>query len=289
MTKRKDWLAVITILLMCVTTIPGILSIDFSHSYHFTNLYHQSVSMYGYGIYAFDSYLQAPVSIGTDLCILLVLVPMFIYTYLQYRKSNDSITELKLISVYSVALYYAASIAFGLTYNRLFLVYVALFSSSLFGMFIHIKKITWNQIIHVTRGHKIFLILCGSALIIAWLPDIIPSTLHGGTLSIIAVYTTIITYVLDMGILSPLCFVSLYLLIKKQSMGTLILAVMLKLCMLVGIMMIPQTICQVASGVDVPIPALVTKSLSFVALGGFAYYFNTKMYKELSYEEKKEK
>ena len=91
MTKRKDFLAVVTLLLLCVTAIPGIMSIDFSHAYSFLNQYGQSVSIYGYGIYAFDSYFKAPISIGTDFCILFVLVPMFLYTYIQYRKSSDSL------------------------------------------------------------------------------------------------------------------------------------------------------------------------------------------------------
>lgn len=98
---------------MCATTIHGILSIDFSHAYSFLNQYGQSVSIYGYGIYSFDSYFKAPILSGTDFCILFVLVPMFAYTYIQYRKSNGPLTEIKMISVYSVALYYAASMAFG--------------------------------------------------------------------------------------------------------------------------------------------------------------------------------
>jgi hypothetical protein len=57
--------------------------------------------------------------------------------------------------------------------------------------------------------------------------------------------------------------------------------------MVVGIMMIPQTICQIASGAELPLPALITKSFSFVLLGGFAFYFNHKIYREL--EDEKEK
>ena len=37
----------------------------------------------------------------------------------------------------------------------------------------------------------------------------------------------------------------------------------------------------VLSGVELPLPALLTKVLSFVALGGFALYFNHRMYQEL--------
>ena len=59
------------------------------------------------GIYANDSYFKAPISIGTDFCILFVLVPLFLYTYLQYQKRADMISEMKLIAVYAVAFYYA--------------------------------------------------------------------------------------------------------------------------------------------------------------------------------------
>ena len=281
MNKKKDILAIVTMISMCVTSICGILSMKFEYAHDFINQYGHTVKLFGYGIYANDSYFKAPISIGTDFCILFVLVPLFLYTYLQYQKKADTLSEMKLISVYAVAFYYAASIAFGVTYNQIFLVYVLLFTCSLFGMFSHIKNIQIKQKITVTRGLCVFLVITGVALIVAWLPDIISAMLEGGTLSLIGVYTTEITYVLDMGMISPLCFVCLYLLKKNDGLGVVLLAVLLKLCIIVGIMIIPQSICQAISGIELPLPALLTKALSFVALGGFAFYFNHRMYQEI--------
>ena len=281
MNKKKDFLAIVTMLCMCITTICGILSMNFEYAHDFVNQYGHTVKIFGYGIYANDSYFKAPISIGTDFCILFVLVPMFLYTYMQYQKKADMISEIKLISVYAVAFYYAASVAFGVTYNQIFLVYVLLFTCSLFGMFSHIKKIDVKQKITATKGLQAFLIISGIALIVAWLPDIISAMLKGGTLPLIGVYTTEITYVLDMGVISPMCFVCLYLMKKNDSLGVVLLAVLLKACIIVGIMVVPQTICQTLSGVELPLPALLTKVLSFVALGGFALYFNHRMYQEL--------
>ncbi len=281
---RRDYLAIITIILLIIAGVAGILSLNLEHSYEFVNQYGHSVQMYGYGIYAFDTYFQAPVSIGTDIFIILVLVPLFIYTYIIYMKKGDKVSQLKLISLYSVAFYYAASIVFGLTYNRLFLVYVALFTSSLFGMFRHTSNIKLTTTIKATRGLKVFLVLSGIALIVAWLPDIIPTIIHGTTLPLIGVYTTCITYVLDMGIIAPLCFVCIYLLAKKNPLGMIVEAAILKLCISVGILMFPQTICLILSGCHLPIPVLITKSFSFILLGGFALYFNRKMYLELRAE-----
>ena len=281
MKTKQDWLAVATIILMIITSIAGILSINFSTSYNFINQYGHTVEMYGYGIYDFDTYFQAPISIGTDICILFVVVPLFIYTYVGFWKKRDKVSQLKLISIFAVAFYYAASISFGLTYNRLFLAYVALFSCSLFGMFRQIITLKLDKIGSLSRGLKVFLVLAGVALIVAWFPDIIPSLVDGTTLSLIGVYTTNITYILDMGIISPLCLVCYYFLKQKNTLGTLLLAILLKLCIIVGIMMFPQTICQMLSGCTIPLPALITKSLSFVFLGGFAFYFNKRLYREL--------
>lgn len=281
MNRKKDILAIVTMICMCVTSICGILSMKFDYAHDFLNQYGHTVKIFGYGIYANDSYFKAPISIGTDFCILFVLVPMFLYTYMQYQKKADMISEIKLISVYAVAFYYAASIAFGVTYNQIFLVYVLLFTCSLFGMFSHIRSVNVGQKITATKGLQAFLVISGIALIVAWLPDIISAMLKGGTLSLIGVYTTEITYVLDMGVISPMCFVCLYLLKKSDGLGVVLLAVLLKLCVIVGIMIIPQSICQMLSGVELPLPALLTKVLSFVALGGFALYFNHRMYQEL--------
>ncbi len=281
MKYKQDWLAVATIILMIITSVAGILSLNFSASYNFINQYGHTVEMYGYGIYAYDTYFQAPISIGSDFCTLFVGVPMFIYTYVRYVRGKDMPSQLQLISMYAIAFYYAASISFGLTYNRLFLIYVALFSCSLFGMFRHIITLKLNRIGSLSKGLTVFLVMAGVALIVAWFPDIVPTLIDGRTLSLIGVYTTNITYVLDMGIISPLCLVCYYLLKQKNPLGTLLLAILLKLCILVGIMMFPQTICQMMSGCNIPLPALITKSVSFVLLGGFAFYFNKRLYKEL--------
>ena len=115
--------------------------------------------------------------LGTDFCILFVFVPLFIYSYRKHHAQNSLSSKLQLISVYGVSLYYPASIAFGVAYNSLFLIYIALFSCSLLDLFYYL------------------------------------STLHS--------HAT----------LAP-------------TMDTLILAIILRLCWIVGIMMISQTVLQ---------------------------------------------
>ncbi len=282
MTKKINILPLIIIILLFITSIFGILSFDSGNSYEVTNQYGEVVKMYGSGIYAHDTYFKAPISIGTDFCILFILIPLFVYFYWKNEKENSDKTHLLLLSVDAVALYYAASIAFGVTYNQLHLVYIALFSCSLFELFreyrkIHLGALRYNK----GKGVFVFLILTGTALIIAWMPDIIPTLFDGGTLALIGVYTTEITYVLDMGIIGPLCLVTVYLLRKEEKLAIIILSALFMTCILVGIMMIPQTLCLMASGIELPLPQILTKSGSFLLLSFFAFYFNRKLYKEL--------
>lgn len=281
MKQRFDLFAPITIICMIITSLSGVLSWNLSASYDVINQYGQTIQMYGYGLYAHDSYFQAAISVGTDICILFLVVPMFIITYLRWIKDQGAIYDLKMISMYAITFYYAASIALSLTYNKLFLVYILLFSSSLFGMFRRIMNAHWDQSVPVTKGFQAFLLISGIALLAAWLPDVIGSLINNQPLSIIGVYTTAVTYVLDMGIISPLCFCVLCLMKRNCAAGTMLALILLKACLIVGIMMIPQTACQMAAGINIPIPALVTKSIIFLVLAIFAAYFERNIYARL--------
>lgn len=111
MKKKYDILAPVTMIFLAITSITGILSMNFSHACNFVNQYGHTVKMYNYGIYARDSFFKAPIFIGTDIAILFVVIPMFLYIYIKYIRTKDKLSELKLISMYAVVVYYAASIS----------------------------------------------------------------------------------------------------------------------------------------------------------------------------------
>lgn len=191
-------------------------------------------------------------------------------------------TGLLLPSVLAMFVYYSASIAFGAAYNQLHLIYIALFSSSLFGFILAMTKLDYDRIQQAVKlgshtGYYIFLTLTGAALFGAWLPDIIGSLLTGRPLSLIEVYTTEITYVLDMGIISPLAFVAIYLLKKRRGIGYVLMAILLTVCSIMGVILATQSVFQVSAGIDIPVPALITKAGTFIVLAVFALYFNIKL------------
>jgi len=285
--KVFNVLIIFTIILLILITLVGIISFNTDKSYTITNQYGHEVKIFGSGIYEHDSYFRAPIFIGSDATMLILVVPLLLITLIKNIKNKTVKSKLFLSSLLAVVLYYAASIAFGVTYNSLQLIYIALFASSLFAFIISIMKVDivelqkilkWNL---PSKGVSVFLVLSGISLFIAWLPDIIPTIIAGTTLPLIEVYTTEITYVLDMGIISPLMFICLYLLKKRNGLGIVILSIIFTLCTIIGVMLPVQTVFQILAGIVVPIPVLIIKVGIFIILAMFAVYFNTLLYKRI--------
>lgn len=125
----------------------------------------------------------------------------------------------------------------------------------------------------------IIFLLITISLCIAWWPDIIPTIINGTSLSLIENYTTEATYILDLGIISPLCFISLYLMKKQDSLGTVLYAILLQSIIVVAVMMITQSAVQIIAGVEIPVAALISKALIFVILGIIAAFLDRRLYK----------
>ena len=278
--KQLHIISVLIIILAVIATSFGLFYFDAGEPYFFINQYGDSVKMFGNGLYKYDSYFMATIFKGTDCAILLFGIPLLIISLLLDYKRNNTRTKLFLTAIISIFAYYSTSIAFGVTYNILHLIYIGLFGLSFFGVIIGISQIQLNDSINIPRkGIKIFLIISGMFLFIAWLPDIIVSLANGRSLELIEVYTTQITYVLDMGLIAPICFICLYLLNRKSSFGYILLGIILTIGIFVGLMVPIQTVFQVHYGIELPIEALITKVGIFTVLAIIALYFEIKLFK----------
>ncbi len=268
--------------LLFIVTLFGVFSWDCSKTFYTVNQYGETVKMWGSGIYAHDSFFKATVHIGSDMCMLFVGVPLTVFSIVYDLKKQSKKSRLLLVSALAWVLYYAASLCFGVTYNMLFLAYLALFVCTLYGFITGIYGISQEHFdvpdILAGKACTIFLLLSGISTFIAWLPDIIES-FGKETLGLIEVYTTQITYVLDMGMISPTVFICLYLLKKRRSFGVVLLSVLSEGIVIVGVMMIFQTAVQLISGVDLPIPVIITKSAIFTLLGIYGAVLAHKLYK----------
>ncbi|SDE88540.1 hypothetical protein SAMN04488542_10392 [Fontibacillus panacisegetis] len=289
--KDVDLLIVSCIVLLIIVTMSGVFSFSTEKGYYVTNQYGDSIKIFGNGIYKYDSFFKAPIFIGSDATMLILVVPLLTISFIQNIKKRTITTKLKLTALMGTVLYYATSIAFGVTYNSFHLLYIALFGCSFFAFICLVRGIDEKKLrdIHTsilpTKGISIFLVCSGIALFVAWLPDIISSLLNHRSLELIEVYTTEITYVLDIGIISPLMLLCLYLLKRKNGLGDIILTVLLRLCSIIGIMLPIQTLFQLLAGIELPVPVLISKMGIFVVLACFAVYFERYYYKGIHAED----
>ena len=269
----------IILLLICIS-LCGIFSMDFTKAFSYINQYGDEIKIFGSGIYKADSYFKATIFIGTDFAILFFGVPLFIISLVKNIRKADCKTELRLTCIEATTLYYAASLCFGVKYNRIFVLYVLLFALVFFKFISRMRSLSKYKIsFGPAKKDTIFLIFSGISLCIAWWPDIIPTIIKGTSLSLIENYTTEATYILDLGIISPLCFIALYLMKKQDSLGTILYAILLQSIMVVAVMMITQSAVQIIAGVEIPVSALISKALIFVILGIIAAFLDRRLYK----------
>jgi len=286
LTKFEILIIVIILLLIIIATV-GFISFHTDSSYFVKNQYGDDVRIFGSGIYSHDSYFRAPIFIGSDATMLFLTVPLLVIALVIEIKNRTEKAKLFLNALLGMVLYYSASIAFGVTYNSLLLAYIALFATSLFALIISMKQIDIDALRRLhgkqlpMKGISVFLVITGLALFLAWMPDIIASLISAEPLALIEVYTTEVTYILDMGIISPLMFICLYLLKKDDEFGRILLSMLLMICLIMGVMLPVQTVYQMLAGIELPIQAIVSKVGIFVLLAAFAAYFNIRLYKSI--------
>lgn len=271
------------IIILLIITITGIQSFEIEKSFFVTNIYGQTIQLFGNGAYFYDSYFKAPIFIGTDFTILVLVLPALIGTLIWINIKPSLKNKLVLVSLLGVIFYYSISISTGITYNYLFLFYISSVILSWISVFMLIKDLDLNQLVLKTpiKGYTIFLIITGIALFAIWLMDIIPTFLNGSSLSLIETYTTEVTYVYDMAFISPIMFLSYYLIKKNDGFGTVLLASMLVLCTVMGVMLPIQSAFQFVANIDIPIPVLIIKVGVFVLLACFSSVLSYQLFKSI--------
>ena len=283
MNKVLHILSVFIILLAMATSGLGLFYKTDGEPYNFINQYGDTVRIYGNGIYKNDSYFMAPIHRGTDFTIFIFVIPLLIFAVIADMKKNTLKTKLFLTSIVSFFLYYATSISFGVKYNILHLVYIVLFCCTFFAFLVGfslLKNYDIKTSVKIcTNGLKVFLALCGLSLFVAWLPDIITSLINGKSLELIEIYTTQITYVLDMAIISPAIFICLFHVYKENKLGYILFGIILANLILIGVTVINQTIFQNIAGIELPIGAIITKIGIFVLLAMVGIFYKLKLYK----------
>jgi hypothetical protein len=120
--------------------------------------------------------------------------------------------------------------------------------------------------------------MCGFSVLV-WLEFILPAILSGKPLSMIEIYTTEPTFVLDLSIVIPVYLISAMALFKKKVIDYKLTPILLTFITIVGLTVISQDVIQSSLGIDIPIKDQIILVLSFVLLGVVVTIFNFKLTK----------
>lgn len=273
-------LSIVIILLAIVTTSVGLFWENDGQPFYVDNINGDTVKIFGNGLYEHESYFKAPIDKGTDAIILFIVIPLFFTAVLLYKKNLLKLRLLHL-GLLSCLLYYSASIAFGVSYNILFLVYLILFSACLFAFILGISSIENKRVeqsIMPKIPHKsvvVFLVIAGLSVFV-WLIEIIGSIKTGNPPGILGNNTTEPTFVIDIGIIAPCAFYSAFLVYKRNPLGYVFSIILLTLNSIIGLIVISQTIFQNKYEVGISLNEFIPYVSVFIVMSLVATVLNIK-------------
>lgn len=252
------WLSMLIALLALVAAGIGLLYQDGGRPFTFVSLRGQAVEIYGQGLYHYDTLFQGAGNKGTDIITIFLGIPLLVVSLLLYRRGSLR-GGLLLMGALTWFLYTYASYALGpVAYNNLFLVYVALFSTSLFALGLVFRSFNAPALSdHFAagmprRGLAIFLFVSSLVTLVVWLMAPIIALLQSQPPERLDTYSTLFTNALDIAIIVPLVFLAGLLVLRREPVGYLIAFPTLVLEAFLAPMIAVQTVSQLRAGVTFP-------------------------------------
>jgi hypothetical protein len=254
--KRRIWvmgLAAVIAVLAAVAAGTGLLAGGGDGPFAFGTLRGGVAAIYGRGLYYYDTVLIGAGNRGADAVMLALGVPLLLGATLGYRDGSLR-AGLLLVGVLGYVLYLYATLALGTAYNGLFLAYVALFSASLFafiGAFTAVDRAAlpghWGPKVP-RKGLAAFMFAGGAVTLALWgAPLVAAAAMQVPTL--LDSYTTLVTYALDLAIITPATLLCGALVLRREPFGYVLAMPLLTIIVLLLPTICAQTAMQVAAGV----------------------------------------
>ena len=281
------WLIPLIAILGGIAAGAGLFATGGPGPFPFVTIHGDTVEMYGQGIYRNDSLFAGALFRGTDATTLFVSLPLLLISYWYYRQ-NSMRGHIFMIGMLLYFLYVGVSYTFSVVFNSLFLIYVMLFSASLFATIFAFTSLDperlSNQIsAHFPhRGIGIFMFVAGLGTLMLWLSELIGPLMTGQAPANLGPYTTMFTHGFDSAVITPATVITGVYILKRKPSGYLLAAPLLILCTLIGVVVITQTISQALVGIVFPIGVYIGMIGSWVVMGAFAIGLTISFFRNLS-------
>ena len=237
-TSSLKWLIPPIILLTFVATLAGLWPGE-GQPYALTNFRGEEVIINGRGLYYWDTVSSVAQMQANDLVTLILGLPLLVISFWLTRRGSLR-GRLLLTGTLGFILYTYITMCFGAAYNRLFLVYVALFSLSLFAfvlsmMSFDLKTLPSHFSEKLPRGWIAGLLFFAAAFLsLAWLGRV-AATFMPNAIPALENTTSMFIQAMDLGLIVPLCVLSGVLLLRRHAWGYLLASVGLMKFLTMGI------------------------------------------------------
>ncbi len=274
--KPSRTLITITLLIIVLSVIAsgvGLLLQEVGEPIGFTTVRGEDVLLFGHGLYRYDSLFSGANYRAQDVVTLALGVPLLIVTLLLYRRGSFRGGFL-LSAVLGVFLYVYASMSLMAAFNPLFLLYVALFSLSLFGMILVFRQLE-NSGPNLdleqmpARGPAIFMFAAGAVTLVVWLLPLVTAIITGSVPPRLDHNTTMVTDALDLAIITPSTFLCGALLLRRKMVGYITAMPLLGLIIMLLFLISGGTISQIAAGIAFSPGEIIGPIAGFAILGVF--------------------
>ena len=243
MKKLVVLFTILILLLSFIASLAGAFSYGHDDYRPFTTARVELVQVQYAGIYRYS--LQALVTGGIpwDFVRLFVGIPLLLISFVLYLRGSLRGTVL-FIGCLASFLYQYLLWTFDWAYNSLFLVYVALFSLSLWTLVLVLANVDRAQVRasigerFPVRAVAVFSFAVAGLLLLKCLGEIVPTLASGSLPASATGYYTLVDQALDLGLLVPFCILTGVLLLKRDSLGYLLSSSSLIIFVTIGLSVI---------------------------------------------------
>ncbi len=210
------------------------------------------------GLYSNDTISITAQMMGQDMITLIIGIPLLLASLFLIKKGS---LRGKLIWMGTIFyfLYTYASMSFAASYNSLFLIYVSLFSISLYTFLYGMLSLNTASIKDsiipgkTTKIAGLFLIFSGAILALMWTKMIIDSIFVGAAPTALENYTTLVIQSLDIGVVFPVTLIAGILILKNNEWGYTLVPILLIKATLLGTAILSMIYFMAQNGVEIAI------------------------------------
>ena len=267
-----NWLISLIAILALFAAVMGLFYEMEGQPYPYTNHRGETVMINGHGLYFYDTVSSVAQMQGNDLVTLVVGLPLLVLSA-WFANRGSLRGKLLLTGTLGFFLYTYMSMSMLTAYNPLFLVYVILFSASLFAFLLSMMSIDLQSLPQhfsprLPRAWIAGLMFVVAAFLsLAWIGRIVSPLLQNQTPALENT-TTLVIQAMDLGLIVPLAVLSGIMLLKRSPWGYLLSSVTLlkgaTLGLGVSVMSISMARIGVPESLAIMVPFLVITLLNLI-------------------------